>query len=102
MTQGPDHAVDEETRLFSEYGEFVLLLDADPGILREAIRDCSQEKKRRIIQVIEDQINDTPIEGNEALFKRHLYVWMFTIRQLDTEEQHFDLNYVDWEYDQFY
>lgn len=102
MTQGPDHSIDDDSRLFTEYGELVLLLDADPEILREAIKDGSQEKKRRIIQVIEDQINDTPIEGNEELFKRHLYVWMFTIRQLDTETQHFDLNYVDWEYDQFY
>jgi len=102
MTQGPDHTVDDESRLFSEYGELVLLLDADPEILREAIKDCSQEQKRRIIQVIEDQLNDTHIDGNEALFKRHLYVWMYTIRQLDSDDELFMLDFVEWEYDQFY
>jgi len=102
MTQGPDHTEDEENRLFSEYGELVLLLDADPQVLHEVMKDCNQQQLRKIIQVIEDQLNDTHIEGNKELFMRHLYVWMYAIRQLDSEEEHFMLDFVEWEYDQFY
>jgi len=108
MTQGPDHAEDEEDRLFSEYGELVLLLDADPQVLHEPIKDASPEQKKRIIGVLEDQINDTYLEGNEKLVKRFMYLWMFTIRQLDedvgVDEQTdgFALGFEDWEHDQFY
>jgi len=102
MTQGPDHAEDGEHRLFSEYGELVLLLDADPQVLHEAIKDCNQHQLLKIIQVIEDQLNDTPIEGNKELFMRHLYVWMYAIRQKDDEDEHFMLDFEEWEYDQFY
>lgn len=102
MTQGPDHTEDGSNRLFSEYGELVLLLDADPQVLHEAIKDCSPEQQRQIIQVIEDQLNDTYIEGNKELFERHLYVWMYTIRQLDSEDEHFNLSFVEWEYSQFH
>lgn len=98
----------EDDSLFSGYGEFVLLLDADPVALREAIRDASQDQKRRIIGVLEDQLNETPIKGNKELFEHHLYLWMFTIRQLDegpadqSDVDNFRLNYTEWEYNQFY
>lgn len=99
---------DDSSPLFSEYGQLVLLLDAQPSTLREAIKDASQEQKRRIIGVLEDQLNDTPIKGNEKLFKRYLYLWMFTIRQLDegsvdnNDVENFKLDFVEWEYNQFY
>lgn len=108
MTQGPDHAEDEEDRLFSEYGEFVLLLDAEPSVLHEAIKDCTNEQLHTIINCLEDQLNETPIVGNEELFKRHLYIWMYCIRQLDDGEANiaddntFKLNFEEWEYQQFY
>lgn len=99
---------DEVERLFTNYGETALLLDASKEALHEPIKDADQSQKRKIIQYIEDQINNTPLKGNEALMQRFLYLWMFTIRQLDNggindeDVKSFKLDFVDWEYQQFY
>lgn len=96
-------------KLLSPYGELVVLLDADPAILREAFKDCNREQLLDIISIYEDQLNDTFIEGNEKLFKRHLYCWMFCIRQLDPDKEErtgeradefFHLNFSSWEAEQ--
>jgi len=109
MTQGPDHKVSGEQgdSLFTEYGQFALLLEADISALREPIKDCSPEQKREIISVLEDQINDTYMQGNEELLKKFLYLWMYTIRKLDNDANidervdGFSLNFSEWEHDQF-
>lgn len=99
---------DDSSPVLTEYGQFTLLLDAKPSVLKEAIKDASVKQKRRIISTMEDQLNYMPIQGNEELFKRHLYVWMFTIRQLDDgpandkEVDNFQLDFTRWERDQFH
>jgi hypothetical protein len=99
---------DEVERLFTNYGETALLLDAHKEALREPIKDASSDQQRKIIQYIEDQINNTHMKGNDELMQRFLYLWLFTIRQLDEgdvpdkEADTFELDFVEWEYQQFY
>ena len=98
----------QEEHILDPYGEMVLLLDADPQTLREPIKTQDNESIRRIINILEDQINNTPLEGNEDLINRHLQVWFFCIRQLEDEPAHkddyenFKLDFTEWEYQQFY
>ena len=77
----------QEEHILDPYGEMVLLLDADPQTLREPIRTQDNESIRRVINILEDQINNTPLEGNEDLINRHLQVWFFCIRQLEDEHE---------------
>ena len=97
-----DTTSNSSSGILSEYGQFVALLDADVGVLREALRDCNEDQLRTVINCLQDQINDTPIEGNEELFKHHLYLLMFAIRQLEGRYEHgkesdnFQLNFLEW------
>lgn len=107
MTNDNSPNKEDSLDLFSDYGQLVLLLDADTDVLREVIIDTSPEQKRDIIDVLEDQINDAYIEGNEDMLKRFLLLWLFTIRMLDADAgvdertNGFSLNFSEWEHRQF-
>lgn len=108
MQEADEIGNEDNGNILTPYGEFVLLLDADPSTLREPLNDCQPEQLRRIIDCMEDQINETPLEGNEKLIQRHLLVWMMCIRQLDSgeagmaNEDSFSLNFREWEAEQFH
>lgn len=99
---------DEVERMFTDYGELVLLIDASKEALHEPIKDASTQQKRKIIKTLEGRINDTPLQGNEEMMQRFLYLWLFTARELDEGEvtddevETFNLNFEEWELQQFH
>lgn len=76
----------DEGRLFSDYGEFVLLLEADPLTLMEAMNDSSPEQLLKVISTIEDRLNDgfihedgfsQNVRSDEESFKRLVFLREF-------------------------
>lgn len=70
--------------LLSDYGMFVALLDADEHIVEEAMLDASPKQLLKLINTLEDQLNDLggADKGERELCKRNLYLRRFAIIQL--------------------
>jgi len=83
-TTSSDSSVD---RLFTDYSELYLLLEADPKVLHEAISVCKPEQLEKIMSVIEDNLNDynynNPSDIETA--QQFLSVWYIALRTWDKE-----------------
>jgi len=76
-------AADDESNLFSGYGQYVMLLDAHEPPIMEALIDCSPEQLLKVIDVCEDRLNDDFMPEDDAeqsirqdreQFKHYLFI----------------------------
>lgn len=93
------HLKSHEESLLSQYGQMVMLLDADESILEEAIIDASPKQLLKIISVFEDQLNlrDSMSRNDQERYRKFLYLRHFAITQfrmkLGVEEHQHILDY---------
>lgn len=75
-------------RLLGEYGEFYLLMEAEPEVLHEAITtSCNKNQLEQIMKAMEDQINQMELTGPSdiPLFQQYLAVWLIALRARDKQ-----------------
>jgi|APHM01.1.fsa_nt_gi hypothetical protein len=85
MSDNTDQSEEAVDRLFTDYGELHLLLDADPQVLHETIFSCEPEQLEKIMGVMENQLADYQYHAPADLptAQQFLSVWFMALRAWD-------------------